>query len=211
MTTIACLLLLAADPALTARVTADKPPAFADLLDAKAIRVESGDDTTMTLWLRKAIPTTASAEQIRNGLTYHEVAPGTLVGVVRFAAAFTDFRKQEIPAGDYTLRLGFQPAIGDHVGTAPHPEFLMLSPLADDTTADELEAKALLKLSSKTTGGDHPAVMLLYPQSAKVAAPKIESKPGRVSVLVFARKVESSEGDTTLSFALAVRGWSKTR
>ena len=214
MIALACLLLFAEMP-LTLAVTDDMPPAvaaeLAKSLDAKGLRVTVGDDMAMTFWFRAELPAKATAAQIANGLTYRELPEGSFVGVVSFAKPFTDYRKQEIAAGDYTLRLGSQPAIGDHAGTAPHPDFLMLLPLADDTTFDPLDGKTLLKLSAKVTGGDHPGVMLLFPQSPKPAEAKLVSKAGGVSVLTFTRKLTTDDGPAVLGFALVVRGHSATR
>ena len=213
MIALACLLLFAETP-LTLAATDDKPPALgaelAKSIDAKGLRVSLGDDATMTFWFRTTLPATATAAQIRNGLTYRELPEGSFVGVVKFTQPFTDYRKQEIAAGDYTLRLGIQPSIGDHAGTSPHPDFLMLLPLGDDTTLDPLDGKTLLKLSAKVTGGDHPGVMLLYPHPAKVADAKLATKPG-VGLLTFTRLVTSDDGPATLDFALVVRGHSATR
>ena len=78
----------------------------------------------MRIWFRAEIPVKATEEQIKNGLTYHEIPEGTLVGALEFPTKFTDFRKQELPAGVYTLRFAVQPDIGDHTGTAPHPGVL---------------------------------------------------------------------------------------
>ncbi len=213
MIALACLLLFADTP-LTLTATDDKPPAvsaeLAKSLDAKGLRVSVGDDAAMTFWFRTSLPATATAAQVRNGLTYRELPEGSFVGVVSFAKGFTDYRKQEIAAGDYTLRLGLQPSIGDHAGTSPHPDFLMLLPLADDTTIDPLDGKTLLKFSAKVTGGDHPSVMMLYPHPAKPAYAKLASKPG-VIVLTFTRPVTSDDGPATLGFALVVRGHSASR
>ncbi len=214
MIALACLLLFAETP-LTLTATDDKPPAVsAELgksLDAKGLRVSVGDDTSMTFWFRTTLPATATAAQVRNGLTYRELTEGSFVGVVSFAKPFTDYRKQEIAAGDYTLRLGVQPDIGDHAGTAPHPDFLILLPLADDATLDPLDGKTLRKLSAKAAGGDHPGVMLLFPQSAKPADAKLVSKPGGVSVLTFTRNLTTDDGPATLGFAVTVRGHSASR
>ena len=216
MIALACLLLFADRP-LTLAATDDKPPAvaaeLAKSLDAMGMRISDGDDVAMTFWFRATLPATATATaaQIRNGLTYRELVEGSFVGVVSFEKPFTDYRKQEIAAGDYTLRLGLQPAIGDHAGTAPHPDFLMLLPLADDTTLDPLDGKTLLKLSAKATGGDHPGVMLLFPQSAKQAEAKLVSKGGGVSVLTFTRKLTTDDGPATIGFAVTVRGHSASR
>ena len=212
MIALACLLLFAETP-LTLAATDDKPPALsaelAKSLDAKGLRVSVGDDAAMTFWFRTTLPATATAAQVRNGLTYRELTEGSFVGVVSFAKPFTVYRKQEVAAGDYTMRLGVQPDIGDHAGTAPHPDYLMLLPLADDTTLDPLDGKTLRKLSAKVTGGDHPAVMLLFP--AKAGEAKLVAKSGGVTVLTLSRAVTTDDGPTTLGFAVTVRGHSATR
>ena len=119
------------------------------------------------VWFREELPGKGSADQVKNGLTYREIPETTIVAAIRFPKVFTDFRKQEIPAGTYTLRLAFQPDTGDHTGTAPHTEFGLLSPAAKDIEVAEIEVKALYKMSLGATGGDHPGVMLLYPHRGK--------------------------------------------
>ena len=91
-----------------------------------------------------SVPRTGAApEQVAGGLTYREIQPTTVVGAVRFPQAWSDYRKQKIPAGVYTLRLAVQPENGDHMGTAPYNDFLLLSPAAKDTSADAMEPKEL--------------------------------------------------------------------
>ena len=65
----------------------------------------------------------------------------------------TDYRKQKVPAGVYTLRLALQPVSDDHGGTAPYRDFCLLSPAADDRKPDLLSPKALHALmpASPTT------------------------------------------------------------
>src|SRR5205814_10522301 len=96
------------------------------LLDEQALVVRSGDDVVMTVWFRTEIPVKATEEQVKNGLTYREIPEGTLVGALEFPRTFTDYRKQQLPAGVYTLRSAIHPDIGDHTGTTPHPEFCLL-------------------------------------------------------------------------------------
>jgi hypothetical protein len=209
--------LIAADPAgLTAKAESLDSPAelaapIGQLLDKSAVVVADKDGSpVLTVWFRSVVPAKATAEQVANGLTYREVPEGSLVGVVKFAGPFVDYRKQEIAAGVYTLRFLVQPDVGDHMGTAPHPEFLVLSPADKDTDPEPLEPKALIKLSSASTNGDHPGVMLLFPQPAREAGPKLLEKDG-VKVLAVRRPVEVEGKKTMLGFAFTVAGHSKTR
>jgi len=47
----------------------------------------------------------------------------TLLGALRVHKTEIDYRKQKLKEGVYTLRLAYQPADGDHMGTAPNAEF----------------------------------------------------------------------------------------
>lgn len=208
---------LAAPPKLTLTTAKTDPPtevaeAVAKLLDKEAISVASDDNAlAVTLWFRTELPTAATAEQVKNGLTYREIPEGTLLGVAKFDKAFTDFRKQEIAAGVYTLRLAVQPDTGDHTDTAPHQDFALLVPAAADTTADALEVKAVVKLSLKATGGDHPGVMLLYPHHGKEEKPEVVAQKDGPRGVRLRRPVANGDTKTTLGVSLVVDGFSKTR
>lgn len=217
MTLLLCTMMLAA-PEPTWSVATQKLPApdsvakeIREELDPQALVLsEKGNTSRITFWFRKEIPALATAEQIKNGLTCREIPEGTLVGVVKFDSNFVDFRKQEIPAGVYTLRFAMQPDVGDHKGTAPHPEFLVLSPVGKDRSPDAVEVKNLLPLSREATGGDHPGVMLLFPDHAKGERPALSEKKG-VRILLVKRAVRAGATSTTLSFGVTVAGWSDSR
>lgn len=115
--------------AIKSPLPAKASPAVAALLTEECLKVEDGNQATVcSFWFRKEIPAKATVEQIKNGLTYREIAPTTLIGVIHLPQPWIDFRKQQIPAGVYTLRLGFQPVDGDHMGTAPIPSSACSAP-----------------------------------------------------------------------------------
>ena len=203
--------LLAAEPKFTVKVEKVEPPAklaepVRKLLDPEALVVRDGDSVVMRVWFRAAIPAKATEEQVRNGLTYREIPEGTLVGAIEFPEKFTDYRKQELAAGVYTLRFAVQPDIGDHTGTTPHPEFCLLCPAAEDKTDEEIEKKKLIELSSKVNEGRHPAVLLLWPNNGKDATVKILDKGDGVLVATIKRPVVAGDQKTTLGFAVTVAG-----
>jgi hypothetical protein len=177
------------------------------LLSDRAIQLaDASGAVTLEFWFRAEIPTKATEAQVKNGLTYREVAESTVVGAVRVAKQITDFRKQKIKPGVYTLRLGFQPMDGDHMGTAPYSEFCLLSPAAEDKSADTMETKALQEMAGKTTGS-HPGVMLLFP--AKDAAdPKLVDKGEGNWALEFKQPATAGSNKATLGIALTVFGTS---
>jgi hypothetical protein len=208
----ALLLIASAAPAFSAKYEkADAPNDVAEavrtLLAPEALIVQGeADVVVMRVWFRAAIPTKATEEQVKNGLTYREIAEGTLVGVIEFPQEFTDFRRQKLPKGVYTLRFAVQPDIGDHTGTAPHPEFCLLSPAAKDTSVEPMPVKDLIELSSTVNDGKHPAVLLMFPNFAKDAGPKVLLKANGVTVVAIRRAVTAGETKATLGFAITVAG-----
>jgi hypothetical protein len=166
--------------------------------------LDSKGDLTLELWFRADVPTKATEAQAKNGLTYREVAESTVLGAVRVAKQFIDFRKQKIKPGVYTLRLGYQPMDGDHMGTAPYSEFCLLSPAAEDKSADTLETKALQELSAKTTGS-HPGVMLLFPSKA-TGEPKLVDKGEGNWALELQQEATAAGKKTVLGIAITVAG-----
>ena len=216
LTTLALLLVPAAlaarpDEPFAARAEALDPPAalaapVRAALSKDALVVRAGDAVVMRVWFRDSIPVKATPEQLKNGVTYREIPEGALVGAVEFPAAFTDFRKQEIAAGVYTLRFAVQPDIGDHTGTAPHPDFCLMSPAAKDQSADPIDKKDLIELSSTVNEGRHPAVLLLFPNFAKDTTPKVLAKGDGVWVATTRRAVAAGGEKATLGFAVTVAG-----
>jgi hypothetical protein len=176
------------------------------LLDEKALVIRDERNVIMRVWFRSEIPVKANAEQIKNGLTFREVPQGTLVGAIEFPAPFTDYRRQQLPIGVYTLRFALQPDIGDHTDTAPHLEFCLLVASVDDQAAEEIEVKKLIELSSKVNEGRHPAVLLLWPNFDKKADQKVLDKGEGVHVATTHRPVISENGKSTLGFGITIAG-----
>lgn len=90
--------LLAEPPKFTLTASKlDLPKELADavkpLLGSDAVTVADAGGDVLTLWFRTEFTSTANADQIKNGLTYREVAEGTVLGAVRFVKPFVDFRK----------------------------------------------------------------------------------------------------------------------
>jgi hypothetical protein len=208
---LAALFAVAAQPKFTAALEKVEPPAklaepVRKLLDGQALVVRGGDGVVMRVWFRAEIPAKATEEQVANGLTYREIPEGTLVGAIEFPAPFTDYRKQDLPAGVYTLRFAVQPDIGDHTGTAPHPEFCLICPAAEDRDEEPIDKKKLIELSSKVNEGRHPAVLLLWPNNGKDAGVRVLDKGDGVFVAAVRRPVAAGDRKTTLGFAVTVAG-----
>src|SRR5262249_11416747 len=126
------------------------------------------------LWFRKQVPAKAAP---KGTATYGDLQETSLLGAMKVVEPTTDYRKQKIKPGVYTLRLGIQPMDGDHMGTAPNREFCLLVPAADDKGPDPLPSqKELEDLSAKASGSSHPAVFLLFPNEKPAAAPQLVDK-----------------------------------
>jgi hypothetical protein len=204
--------LCAVEPTLAAKVEKVSPPhglaePVRKALDEQALVVRDGDTEVMTVWFRTEIPAKATEEQIKNGLSYREIPEGALVGAIRFPAKFTDFRKQEIAAGVYTLRFMVQPDIGDHTGTSPNPEFCLMCPAEKDKALADMEPKRVIEVSSLVNEGRHPAVLLLWPNNGKdAAAVKVVSKGNGVYAATLQRTLVAEGKKVTLGFAVTVAG-----
>src|SRR5262249_36813905 len=122
--------------------------------------------------------------------------------------ASTDYRKQKIKPGVYTLRLGFQPMDGDHMGTAPYNEFCLLVPAKMDEKPDVIDPKELRELSAKAIGGSHPGVLLLFPNEKPEDKPRLLDEGSETWAIATKRPVavDGKKSDAALGVALALIG-----
>jgi hypothetical protein len=176
------------------------------LLTDRCVQLLAGGDQPLAeVWLRKEAPGDAAEVQIQNGLTYREIPETTVLGALRVDGDFTDYRRQKIAPGVYTLRLAFQPPTDDHQGSAPYTEFLLASPAAEDAKPGAMEHKALEKLSIKTTG-KHPAVFLLFPGKNTAEEPKLVEKGGGCWVLMAKQDVRVGDKKTVMGIGMTLIG-----
>jgi hypothetical protein len=177
--------LLAAVPAFAAdakytikAVDASAPKELAEpirkLLSDRTVQLRNDKGTVLCdVWLRKQLP--VKAAQVKNP-NYRDLEESTLLAAVRFDQPFTDYRKHKVKPGVYTLRLGFQPMDGDHMGTAPYAEFCLILAAKDDLKPDLMDTKRLQEMSAKAMGGSHPGVFLLFPNDNPPAGPQLVEK-----------------------------------
>jgi hypothetical protein len=179
------------------------------VLDEDSVQLQGENGSAICeLWFARELPVKATPAQIRSGLTYREMEESTVIGAVRFDKPFTDYRKQKIKPGVYTLRLGFQPMDGDHMGTAPYNEFCLLVPAKLDEKPDIIDPKELREVSAKSTGGSHPGVMLLFPNESPEDAAKLLDKGSDTWVLALRRavSVDGKKADAAFGIALTLVG-----
>jgi hypothetical protein len=152
----------------------DKPPdssvpaATWDVLDTKGYRLTLDDGTALAdLWLRKNLPNSGAKEA--EGVLFPEIAPSTLVGVISFPKAATDFRGQQIKPGFYNLRYELIPNDGNHLGVSASRDFVLLTPAASDSLpAVQLKFDEVVSLSRKATGTNHPGPLSLVQADSNI-------------------------------------------
>src|SRR2546430_15839882 len=79
-------------------------------------RISFADGAYCDIWLRAAVP---GGKTDAAGAVYTWIGDSTLIGVITFARATTDFRGQSVKPGSYTLRYAVHPADGNHLGISP--------------------------------------------------------------------------------------------
>ena len=93
------------------------------------------------------------------GVRFETVPEGAFLGLARFPEKGSDFRRQTVPPGLYTMRYGLHPEDGNHMGVAASRDFALLTPIAADPepsknfSFDELVAMTL------RVGNPHPTVL----------------------------------------------------
>jgi len=138
----------------------DVPAAIQSTLDSQGVRVTNGGATICEVWLRKALPTSASPNSSSDVL-YGALSEGALVGVVHFPNPTTDFRSQNIKAGFYTLRYGLIPQDGNHMGVNPTRDAFVMAPVAADSDPSKvLKFEDLVKMSTQASGTPHPGFLV---------------------------------------------------
>ena len=190
--------IYAADPAVERigpLAAASAPDDIKKAVEEKGYRVILDDGWTAEFWFARPLVT---AHKDAPGALYPDLTNGEFVAVVNYPKGASDYRGQTIPAGYYTLRYQYLPQDANHMGVSPNPDFLLAIPIAADTNpADNLAFRPLVKLSAKTTGTAHPAVIALAPagdpgavaQSEgltvfSVAVPTSGSSPEKIGIVV---------------------------
>jgi hypothetical protein len=208
---LAILLLLAAFPAyaqagklesIGAFSGASASDAMKKALEPRGWRVSLPDGAVLCeIWLRRNVTTGKNEAQ---GASYTSLLDSTFIGVITFPKPATDFRKQPIQPGTYTLRYSLHPIDGNHMGISPIRDFLLLSPIAADLNPDaKYKFADLVELSKKAAGVNHPApISLVSPEGINNWPSLSEDEYGH---LVFAAKVKTDSG-RDLPIAFVVRG-----
>jgi hypothetical protein len=145
----------------------------ADKLSPTGFKVMQGDKRTMCeIWPAKKWEIRSDFKP--SDTILYPLPVGSLVGAIRFPRKAADFRGQDIAAGMYTLRYANQPVDGNHVGTFPTRDFLLMLPAADDQSPAPIAEMDLFKTSAKTTESTHPAILPLLKAEGADPLPGIQ-------------------------------------
>jgi hypothetical protein len=174
------------------------PDSVKRVLADHGYRVTLDDGSSVELWPRAEIATSAKP---REDATY-ALANSTFLGLIHFEKSSRDYRGNALPAGFYNLRYELQPNDGDHLGTSPTPDFLLLlAPASDPDPEQTYDFKHLVDLSRQATGQKHPAPLNLLPGEAK-EFPSVTTDSDDHTILFF--KAKTTSGD--LPIGLVVKG-----
>jgi hypothetical protein len=177
--------------------------ALVQALDSQGQRLKLPDGSPVCdIWLRKNVPAQTTKQKDSDGLLYPQLSESTLVGVISFPQATTDFRGQPIAAGIYTLRYELIPDDGNHLGVSPSRDFLLLVSAADDSDpAAVFKFDELVQMSRKATRTNHPGPMSLTQPSGSATAFTKDAEDH----WIFSGALKLESGDS-LPFALIVKG-----
>ncbi len=152
-------------------------PEIAAQLAPTGVRVVEGENRTIyEIWPCKQWKVAADFQATLERLYPFE--PGQLMGAVRLRRRGSDFREQDISRGVYTLRYALQPVDGNHVGTSPTRDFLLMVAADEDTSPENMSPEQLVKLSAAAAGSSHPAMLCLQKTADESADPALRHLEG---------------------------------
>jgi hypothetical protein len=170
-------------------------------LEPKGWRVSLADGAYCDIWLRAAVPV---GKTDAAGAVYTWIGDSTLLGVITFARATTDFRGQSIKPGSYTVRYAVHPTDGNHMGISPIRDFLVMLPVAMDPNPDaQFKFEELTKMSTKVTGTSHPGILSLIQLASAPAAPKLETDD--YNRMAFSAAIKNQSG-AAMPISFVVKG-----
>ena len=178
------------------------PDAVRQVLEPKGYRIFlDGTSIAAEIWLRKDMPAQPKKESA--DVIYDRVPESTLVGVLRWPQASTDYRGQPVPAGFYTLRYELIPNDGNHLGVAPSRDFLLMIPVnADPDPGKVFKPLEVIAMSRQASHTKHPAPLsMLQPEGGTAPAIAKDDQDH----YIFSAGIKLASGED-MPFALVVKG-----
>ena len=178
------------------------PDSVRQVLEPKGYRIFlDGTSIAAEIWLRKDLP--AQPKKETADVIYDRIVESTLVAVLRWPQASTDYRGQPVPAGFYTLRYELIPNDGNHLGVAPSRDFLLMIPAsADPDPGKVFKIQEVIALSRQASGTKHPAPLsMLQPEDGTAAAISKDDQDH----YIFSAGIKLASGEE-MPFALVIKG-----
>lgn len=138
--------------------SAEVSDAMKSVLQPEGLRLAAESGPICDVWLRKAVAMKTGSSTPE----YSNINTGDFVGIIVYLKDLADYRGQSIKAGTYTMRYQTMPTDGNHMGVSPTTDYVLLAPAAQDKDpAATIEYQALLDLSRKVSGTNHPTPLYL--------------------------------------------------
>ena len=178
---------------------------IAQLISEQGFRVKKGTKRTVCeLWLRKDLPIKPDFETSPTLL--YPFTEGQLVGLLHYPRRGSEFRDQQVSSGWYTLRFALQPVDGNHVGTSPTRDFVLLVDAASDEFAENWDEKQLHEASAEVAGSSHPAMLCFQRPSDGTETEVIHNESTDWWVLHLIAKCKAGDETKDLPIDLVVVG-----
>ena len=132
--------------------------AIRSAIQSQGVRVNGPDGKPVAEFWGRLMPFSGEPV-VEFGVRFDTIPEGAFLGVARFPEKGSDFRRQTVPPGLYTMRYGLHPEDGNHMGVAASRDFALLTPIAEDPEPsknlgfDELVAMTL------RVGNPHPTIL----------------------------------------------------
>ena len=140
--------------------SSDVSDSMKGVLQEQGQRVTDDKGPLCEIWLRKSLPLKSGS----SAAEYASLSTGELVGIIVFPSRGGDYRGQDIKPGAYTIRYQTMPSDGNHMGVSPTLDYVLLAPATmDKDPSKDIGYDALLDLSRKASGTNHPTPLYLVP------------------------------------------------
>ena len=197
----------------TVEVLQEAPPAdelaeeiAGQLADSGFTIKRSETSTLCNIWFCKQWSVPAEFKPTAEVL--YPFAPGQLIGVIQYTRRGGDFRDQDINRGVYTLRYAQQPIDGNHEGTSPTRDFLLVVTAEQDQSAERMDIENLYTASAEAAESSHPGLLLMQavPADADTSSPSIRTNDEEWKIVRLAGTTAAGGESKPLAMDLVVEG-----
>jgi hypothetical protein len=181
--------------------------AIATQLSPQGFAVKRSKTSTLcNIWLAKEWKVAADFKPTADVL--YPFTSGQLIGVVQYKRRGGDFRDQDLDRGVYTLRYALQPVDGNHVGTSPTRDFLLVVAAAEDESPEAMDVRKLYMASAEAAQSSHPGLLLMQqvPADADASKPTSWENDNEWALIRIAGTASAGEKSTPQAIDLVVVG-----